>query len=692
MRAAFAGFAFSVMLALGCNGNVGDPVTVGGPGDPSRPGGGGGGYGDDPLPSDPTRPEATACDTFMPSSPQVYGNKVKTLLVGSALTDVELRAIASDPSSLGNFIDQWLATPEAQQKLLRFFATAFQQEDWEDDGLTMQWDEDRANTGNLPGTRTAIFGLLRRNFEESFARTVLQIIEEGRPFNEVVTTRQFMMTTAMMAALAYQSERHTNDAGRSTYGALATRVTRATFTTASIPASRALNPASADFMKFTATDPRVVPSCAGTQISDTSANAPRTAFRAMFGYFTRIGPDGCRGEANVRGDALLQESDFDDWRLVTVRQPGATETGTQFYELEAIRASDELVVKTPRVGFFTTPAFFATWPTNEDNMARVTTNQTLIVAYGMSIDGSDTIVPVFPEALDGEHADPTTVCWGCHVTLDPMKQFFRRDYTFTYSDQRDAEARALRAAFQFAGVEETGEDIFEFADIVANHPVFPRAWTQKMCFYANSTECPRGEELDRVVAAFEGSGLDFRVLLRELLSSPLVTSAECIENGTGDNASIARARHFCRSLSTRLDLQDPCGIELRTPTALGRRNAPLVTTIPDDTFSRGSEDPLTLSDVNLFVRSTYERVCSNVAVEVVGSGKQFDPASSDVAIAQMVERLMGLAPSDTRHDAARALLGEHYTAAQAEGATTAVALQSTFVLACMSPSVVGVGL
>jgi len=664
----------------GCEGTVGDPASNARI-DPR----------DETIPIDTTRPGVVSCDAFRPSSVEVYGSKVKTLLTGTALTGAELESLQTDPTALTTLIDRWTATPRARDKLLRFFSTVFQQEGWEEEGLTIQWDEARANMGNVVGTRTPVFALLRRNFEESFARTALDLVERRRPFNEVVTTRSFMMTTAMMVALAYQDERHTDDRGRSTYRTLATRIPRTTFTTAAISPNATLDPASPSFMRFTASDPRTVPSCAGTEIADATANAPRTAFRAMLGYFTRLGADPCRADSFVRASALLSAADFDDWRLVTVRRPASAEGATQFYELEAIRASDELVVHTPRVGFFTTPAFFATWPTNEDNQARVTTNQTLIVGLGASIDGSETITPVFPDALDGEHADPGTPCYSCHVTLDPMRQFFRRDFTFTYSEQTDSDVRALRAAFAFAGVDATGDDIFEYARTLATHPQLARAWVQKLCSYANSADCPESAELDRIAGAF-GSSLDFRALVRDLFSSPLVTSASCIEGGTGDNAAIARARHFCTTLSARLEVDDVCGSEQIPPAGLGRMNAPLVPTIPDDAFSRGNEHPIAISDVSLFVRGTYERVCRNVATQLVGDGKKFEPSAGDGAITAFVEQLMGLAPADPRHDGARAILAEHRATARGEGADATVALQSAFVLACMSPSVVGIGL
>ena len=45
--------------------------------------------------------------------------------------------------------------------------------------------------------------------------------------------------------------------------------------------------------------------------------------------------------------------------------------------------------RTPRVGFFSSPAFFQTWLTNRDNDFRVTINQAMIVATGMTFSPGD---------------------------------------------------------------------------------------------------------------------------------------------------------------------------------------------------------------------------------------------------------------------------------------------------------------
>ncbi|MFT5359435.1 MAG: hypothetical protein ACI9KE_006678, partial [Polyangiales bacterium] len=199
-----------------------------------------------------------------------------------------------------------------------------------------------------------------------------------------------------------------------------------------------------------------------------------------------------------------------------------------------------------------------------------------------------------------------------------------------------------------------------------------------------------------VVRAFVESDYDFKTLVRTLFSSSLVTNAECIDGSTGDNASISRTRHFCSALSNRLGVSDVCGRRLLLDadrTSLREANAPLVSTLPNDTFSRGGQDPLTVSDINLFVRATYERICANTAAEMVGAHSLLSPTDEEASLTFLTEQLMGLPPGDPRHDAARAILRAHLDEAKlTEDVTDALALQSTFTLACLSPSLIGVGL
>ena len=97
---------------------------------------------------------------------------------------------------------------------------------------------------------------------------------------------------------------------------------------------------------------------------------------------------------------------------------------TAFYDLAvAPRRRPSSCSTIPRVGFFSTPAFFANWQTNISNQMRVTTHQALIVATGSSIDGTDTTTPPGTPGLDAAHATQAA-CFGCHKMLDPTRSIF----------------------------------------------------------------------------------------------------------------------------------------------------------------------------------------------------------------------------------------------------------------------------
>ena len=614
--------------------------------------------------------------------------KVKYVASGLPLSAEELRVVRSDPAALEGLVEAWLQTPEAEAKLLAFFANAFQQRVA---GLSDLQDQ----LGNTELRNTD--PRLLENVRESFPRTVLQLVKEGRPFTETVTTRTFMVTPALASFLAMLDSRHVNDR-------LQTR-DRLTLpftvqSTAPVPIEETVDPQSANFLKWYVPS---IPTCP-TSATDPTPRAQRTLtrnlavelFNVLHGGIpddperTGLADTECRG---FNAPRQLVDADFLTWRKVTLRQPASGEAPTPLYDLPRLRTANELVLSIPRVGFFSTLAFFANWPTNDSNDSRVTANQALIVALNHSIEGTDTTVPLSEPALDAEHANPTTVCYTCHKTLDPMRQVFRRTYTYGYHEQLDPVPLQTDSVFSFGGVSVKTNDVREYAATMAAHPAFAEAWTQKLCSYVNSAPCVADDpEFKRVAEAFRQSGFDFRVLARKLLSSPLVTGFASTRTRTeqGEPVSVARRNHLCTALSTRLKMADVC--------ILGNRNgvaARISATFPEDGYSRGSELPLTISDTSLFFRSGTENLCVQVAaraVDATGGPYSSAAASRPAVLADLVHTLMGLPDGDPRAPGALQILTEHYDAAVKSGARPTDALRSTFVLACQSPAVTAIGL
>ena len=148
----------------------------------------------------------------------------------------------------------------------------------------------------------------------------------------------------------------------------------------------------------------------------------------------------------------LTGTDFTTWKMVTVRPPAANEAVTSFYDLSTLRSATELVLRLPRVGFFTTPAFFANWQTNTSNQMRVTMNQALIVATGAQVDGTDGTAPSSTPGLDAVHASASGTCLGCHRLLDPTRSILSATYSYNYHAQVDPTLTAQPGLFAFEGV------------------------------------------------------------------------------------------------------------------------------------------------------------------------------------------------------------------------------------------------
>src|SRR5262245_47844514 len=128
---------------------------------------------------------------FDPSDPESYARKVKLLLTGEPVLEAELVAIRTNPYALPGLVDQWTQTEGFHTKMLDFFTVTFHQEQIDKANIVSQIRGDDA-VGNFE-LRDELYD----NLTESFARTAWSIVEEGRPFTEVATTRRWMMTTAM---------------------------------------------------------------------------------------------------------------------------------------------------------------------------------------------------------------------------------------------------------------------------------------------------------------------------------------------------------------------------------------------------------------------------------------------------------------------------------------------------------------
>lgn len=671
---------------------------------------------------------------FEPVPARIYVSKVKNLLLGLPATEEEIAAVTQDPAALKGMVDAWFVKPEAQAKLGNFFSKAFQQTQITQNDFFDQLSVD--NVGSLPVFAQA---------QESMARTALKAIADGKPFTETVITHTYMMTPALMSLYLAIDQAQVDDAGKQSVsvpmpdGTLST--TQAFWITyraeGAIPLSETMDPESPNFMHFAT--PTAF-SCNLPQLDDTghvvldaSGNAMKvmvtynqrkyssvtSAFLGLFGWATSknivadpmdmTGPPTVTIPADVPADKKNLYGYFCTggtgytspnvtpqdaiWRPVTVRQAKDGEKLTPFYDLPTLRAANEIVVRTPRVGYFTTPAFFANWPTNNSNQHRDTLNQALIVGLGRSINPVDKgTATVLDNGKDGQHSDPTSPCYSCHQTMDPMRNVFRQAYSYSYHAQHDPSQLFSTASFDYLGKTTKLANLDDFANALIEHPMYPVAWAQKLCWYANSSGCTEEDpEFQRVVQAFVDAKFDFHTLVLELFSSPLVTGQATSKTwrDVGETVTISRQDHFCAALTNRLQLPTSLCVNIMDKTTA----TAVANNIPLDGYLRGAEAPALSTAQTPFYRGATESLCQYAAgLTVDKPNSRYQSAKKDAAITDFVANIMGITAEDPMSADVTQLLQEHYAAAVMAGAMPTDALKSTFVTACLAPTSVAVGL
>ncbi|HMJ53282.1 MAG TPA: hypothetical protein VK540_14445 [Polyangiaceae bacterium] len=714
--AAFALFAGAVAIA--CTGTL-DVAT---PNSSPPPGG----ETPDAGPGGPELP-------FESVQARVYVAKVKNLMLGLPATEEEIAAVIKDPTALRSMVDAWFVRPEAQAKLGNFFNKAFQQTQISQNDFFDQLGVDSL-TG-LPMFAQA---------QESMSRTALKTIADGKPFTDTVTTHTFMMTPPLMSMYLAIDQAQVDDGGKGSVsvpmpdGTIST--TQAFWLThqaaAPIPLAETIDPASPNFMHFAVAAPfscsmpaldatgHVVVDAAGkaTKVNVTYTQRKYTsvtsAFLGLFGWAPSryandpADPNGpptltipadvpadqkylyqynCAGGVAFTSPNVTTQDTI--WRPVTVRVAKAGEKLTPFYDLPALRETNEIVVRMPRVGFFSTPAFFANWTTNNSNQHRNTLNQALIVAIGRSINPVDKgTSTVLDNGKDGQHSDPTSPCYSCHQTMDPMRNVFRQAYTYSYHSQHDPAQVYSTASFDYLGEKSALASLDDFAQTLVTHPLYPVAWAQKLCYYANSSGCAEDDpEFLRVVAAFKASNFNFQTLMVELFSSSLITGQVATRTWRelGETVSIARQDHFCSALTNRLQLATSLCVGITDATT----KIAVTNNLPLDGYLRGAEAPALSTDQTAFYRGATESLCAYAAGLTVDKAKsRYDSTKKDTAITDFVANIMGITSEDPNSAAVTQLLKDHYDAAIAAKASPTDALKSTFITACLSPTSVAMGL
>lgn len=600
-----------------------------------------------------------------------YVAKVKNLTCSQPATAQEVAAVVADANALGPLVDTWMASDAYRDKLIDFFGVAFQQADVSVNDLLV-----------LPSASSAVYfrGPPTEFVRRQFGRTALAVVEAKQPLTTLVSGQQLMMIPFLAAVCAFIDTKKEVMAANPNLSL--------TFTERVISPSVSIDPTSADYMHWTVpgmsaakwNDPSCKQDPSVVDANTVNGHSRAAVLSALLGYVVGSPPSYYRFPDDAERLTCTVQSgwpqmpygpgDPNQWRMVQMRLPRPGEATTKFYDLHAMVQGTQFVMNRPRTGFMDTLAFQAKYPTNTSNQYRAAMNQSLVVALGQVFDGGDPTRPLSFAALDAEHASPQGACFGCHATLDPMRQFFRQSWDLQENSQADLAMLAMTGQWAWDGLAEAGNFTLALGQQLAASPRFAKSWAQKACTYLRSGPClDTDPELDRIAALFAASNYDFDALMRALLASPLVTFAAptATEADAGQVFAMNKQTQLCQALSLRHQVPVICGLAFnsKVPKALAPV-ATVATVMPSDGYSRGSATPYQTNDPSLPLLAGLENVCKAIAVVVVdGVNSPYQSTKSDEAIASMVHGLVGI---DASRDATPLeVLTGHYAAAVLPG-------------------------
>lgn len=617
----------------------------------------------------------------------VYVSKIKTLLSGLPADANEI-ALGETDTGLETLVDTWMQTSSYNDTLLSFFMLAFQTSLFDMQDIATQVPYGNHSNGGETWL-----------LQQSIPRTALDLAVRGQPFTEIATTRRFMVTPQLLYFYALIDQ--FGDSKSETGDYFKQQNPNLTFEFMASGGGTTIaditNPNSPNFMKFnwpflkqpanpsTCVPDTCMQNCGHVKITPDTFTYARggNVWDILQGRGILYYVHGTYCNLQGISKYLIDDPGWTTWRAVTIRTPKPGESPTAIYDIAAFLKNDEIVMRIPRVGYFTSPAFLGQWPTNVNNQARSTINQTLIVGLDREFDGRDQTVPLDLRSLPTEHAAPNTACYGCHITMDPMRAYFTAELGYTFHPQLNPNLRELTGSWGQQGITATGGGLQQLGEQIAADPKFATAWVMKTCAWLNSAPCDaRDPEVQRLAKDFAASGFKYNSMMRALLLSPLTTykTKTLTASQRGTAATIARRDQLCRTLAARTGLADACDIN-----DVSR----LLNGFPRDGFSRGTTVLAQAREPSLVTRVVTENICSTLSLSAVDNRGPYSSQDPNACIANLVSKMMGLVP-DQEPDTVAVLRG-HFDGAKKLGASSTDAMRSTFVLACMSPHVITLG-
>ncbi len=196
VRAGGVAVLLAGLAAGACNGKISPNAMTAGAG------GGGGIGGNNVKPGDVTVPPTPISQDMA----YVAVRKVKNLLIGMPPTDEDVALVTnSGAAGLQMLVSTWQTSDTTKllfrDKMVGFFRNAFQQTGFTPtEDFKIQLLQNGGFDFGPFGTSAVgddAFPRLVQNLQDSFALTAWQLVQEGHPFTEVLTTNKFVMTTAL---------------------------------------------------------------------------------------------------------------------------------------------------------------------------------------------------------------------------------------------------------------------------------------------------------------------------------------------------------------------------------------------------------------------------------------------------------------------------------------------------------------
>ena len=150
----------------------------------------------------PLPPEPSPNTAFKPATAGTALAKAKYILHGGAPTEDELTIMGSsdgsiNPEAMRTLIREWEKTPEYEAKIKDFLSINLQQRPLGNVRYNEQLNNIIRDVSNID------YLSLRSNFDDMFVRTAWDIVSKNKDFRHVITTREWQVTTAVLAALVY---------------------------------------------------------------------------------------------------------------------------------------------------------------------------------------------------------------------------------------------------------------------------------------------------------------------------------------------------------------------------------------------------------------------------------------------------------------------------------------------------------